>query len=162
MSAEGRIGSFAEAWPYYLREHRQPGTRLMHLVGSTLFLLLLVAAEVSGRPALLLGALLAGYGFAWMSHFLIERNRARHLPLPVLVVRCGLGAVGARARGAAPARAPPRRSLNGDATHRGGRGEPAASVVAPAVTGGRPLSGRPAAILRTGDCSGMAAPRRLT
>ncbi len=64
MNAGPRIGSFAEFWPYYLREHRQPGTRMLHLVGTTLSLLLLVWTVVSGRPLLLVGALVAGYGFA--------------------------------------------------------------------------------------------------
>jgi hypothetical protein len=75
MSEGPRIGSFAEFWPYYLREHRQPGTRLLHLVGTTLFLPFLLAAVLSGRPALLLGALVVGYGFAWVGHFAVERNR---------------------------------------------------------------------------------------
>jgi hypothetical protein len=75
MSAAARIGSFAEFWPYYLREHRQQGTRTLHLVGTTFSLLLLLAAVLRGRPTLLLGALLAGYGFAWVAHFAIERNR---------------------------------------------------------------------------------------
>ncbi len=75
MSAGPPIGSFAEFWPYSLREHRQPGTRTLHLVGTTLSLLLLVAAAANGRSLLLLGAVLAGYGFAWFGHFAIEHNR---------------------------------------------------------------------------------------
>ncbi len=71
----GSIGSFGEFWPYYLREHRQPGTRALHLVGTTLSLLLLIAAAIRARPALLLGALIVGYGFAWVAHLAIERNR---------------------------------------------------------------------------------------
>ncbi len=75
MSAGAPIGSFAEFWPYYLREHRQPGTRTLHLVGTTASVLLLLAAVLRGRPAFLLGALLVGYGFAWVAHVAIERNR---------------------------------------------------------------------------------------
>jgi hypothetical protein len=83
MSAEGRIGSFTEFWPYYLREHRHPGTRLLHLIGSTLALLFLLAAVLAGRPALLVCALLAGYGFAWLGHFAVEHNRPATFRYPL-------------------------------------------------------------------------------
>ncbi len=83
MSDEAPIGSFAEFWPYYLREHRQSGTRTLHLVGTTLSLLLLLAAVLRGRPALLLGALVVGYGFAWVGHFAIEHNRPATFRYPL-------------------------------------------------------------------------------
>ena len=67
--------SFEEFWPYYLREHSQPNTRRLHLVGTSLSLLIALAAAVSLRPALILAALLVGYALAWIGHFFVEHNR---------------------------------------------------------------------------------------
>ena len=69
------IRSFAEFWPYYLGEHRRPGTRALHLVGTSLSLCLVLAALLTGRWLLLLAALVCGYAFAWVGHFFIEHNR---------------------------------------------------------------------------------------
>jgi hypothetical protein len=70
-----RMTSFREFWPFYVREHLRPVTRALHFVGSTLVLALVAAAVVTGRPWLLLGAPVAGYGFAWLGHFGFEHNR---------------------------------------------------------------------------------------
>src|SRR5690349_15493307 len=67
--------SFAEFYPHYLREHAHPACRRLHFVGTTLVLLCVVAAVWTGNAWILLGAPLAGYGFAWVGHFLFEHNR---------------------------------------------------------------------------------------
>lgn len=67
--------TFAEFYPRYLREHQQRGTRMLHFVGTTLFLLLAVLAVVWARPLLLLYGVVAAYGFAWIGHFFVEHNR---------------------------------------------------------------------------------------
>ena len=68
------IASYAEFWPYYLREHSRPATRAWHYFGTSLVLALLAAAAVLRNPWLLAVAVIAGYAPAWIGHFGIEKN----------------------------------------------------------------------------------------
>lgn len=70
-----RYRSFAEFWPFYLREHARPRTRALHYAGTSLVVAVALAALVTGRLGLLLLMPVAGYGFAWAAHMLVERNR---------------------------------------------------------------------------------------
>ncbi|AYA37516.1 DUF962 domain-containing protein [Hymenobacter oligotrophus] len=79
--------TFAEFYPYYLREHRQRGTRVLHFVGTSLFLLMAGAALVLLRPGLLLAGVVLAYGFAWVGHFFVERNRPATFRYPLLSLR---------------------------------------------------------------------------
>lgn len=67
--------SFTEFWPYYLSEHRSPLNRRLHFVGTTLVNLIVLSAIVAGQPKVLLATPLFGYGFAWVGHFIVEKNR---------------------------------------------------------------------------------------
>jgi hypothetical protein len=67
--------SFEEFWPFYLREHSHPGTRALHLVGTSLSLLIAVSAIALRQPALLPAAVVCGYAFAWIGHFFVEHNK---------------------------------------------------------------------------------------
>jgi hypothetical protein len=70
-----RFATYAEFWPHYLREHAKPLTRRVHAVGTYIALALIVTALLAGPWWLLLAGVVAGYGFAWLSHLLVERNR---------------------------------------------------------------------------------------
>lgn len=74
MSVE-RIRPFSQFYIYYLGEHRDPRCRLLHYVGSWLVIGAIAGATATGRPWLLIGAPIAGYGSAWIGHFMFEKNR---------------------------------------------------------------------------------------
>jgi hypothetical protein len=78
-----RIQTYAEFWPFYLREHSRASTRWLHFVGTSLGVGLGVSAGVTGRGVLVPLALVAAYGFAWFSHFVIEHNRPATFKYPL-------------------------------------------------------------------------------
>lgn len=78
--------TFAEFYPHYLREHRQRGTRVLHFIGTSLFLLMAVAAVVLLRPWLLLLGVVLAYGFAWVGHFFCGAQPPGYLPLPAALL----------------------------------------------------------------------------
>jgi len=72
MPAPSHYGEF---WPHYVAAHRRTGTRLLHFGGTSAGLALMLIAVTTGPLWLLAPAPIAGYGLAWLSHALIERNR---------------------------------------------------------------------------------------
>lgn len=80
--AERNYKTYEDFWPFYLGEHSKPATRMFHFVGTTLALLDITAAIVLLDPWLLLAAPVAAYGFAWVSHFFIEKNRPATFTYP--------------------------------------------------------------------------------
>jgi hypothetical protein len=73
--SHGRFESFAAFYPFYLSEHSNRTCRRLHFVGTALVLLVVAAALVARNAWLLLLAPVVGYGFAWVGHFVFEKNR---------------------------------------------------------------------------------------
>jgi hypothetical protein len=75
--------TFQEFYPYYLAEHSNANCRRLHFVGSTLALACVVLLFGTGNPYWLLMGLLCGYGFAWIGHFVFEKNRPATFSRPL-------------------------------------------------------------------------------
>jgi hypothetical protein len=78
-----KYDSFAAFYPFYLSEHSDRICRRLHFVGSTLALVCLVALIVTRNPWWLLAGLLCGYGFAWVGHFVFEKNQPASFRQPL-------------------------------------------------------------------------------
>jgi hypothetical protein len=76
------IKSFEEFWPFYLSQHAHPLCRKLHFVGTSLAFGSIAAGLVTGQWWMMAGAPIAGYGFAWVGHFLIEKNRPATFTYP--------------------------------------------------------------------------------
>ena len=80
---ERQYKSFSEFWPFYVAEHSRPGTRWLHLLGTTAGLATLAYFIVSGPWWLFPLAFIPGYGCAWLAHFLIEKNKPATFEYPL-------------------------------------------------------------------------------
>ena len=85
MSTEttARFTSFAEFYPYYLQEHSNDVCRRLHYVGSLLVLSILGYALFTQQWLWLLALPFAGYGFAWVGHFVFEKNKPATFKYPL-------------------------------------------------------------------------------
>lgn len=75
--------SFAEFYPFYLSQHSNNICRRLHFVGSCLIIALILYVAVSGEYSLLWFIPVIGYGFAWLGHFIFEKNKPATFTYPV-------------------------------------------------------------------------------
>ena len=80
---QGKFTSFAEFYPFYLGEHSNTTCRRLHFVGSALVLIIVTCAVLTQSWALLWVLPVVGYGFAWVGHFVFEKNRPATFKHPV-------------------------------------------------------------------------------
>lgn len=78
----GQITCYRDFWPYYLREHAQSSTRMLHYVGTALVFAVMVAG-LYVSPWWFVAMPFVGYGFAWFSHFTTEKNKPATFTYPL-------------------------------------------------------------------------------
>jgi hypothetical protein len=81
--ASRKIETYREFWPFYLGEHARPQTRAWHFFGTIVSTLFLVLAIAAGDSWFVLGALIFGYGPAWIAHFFVEKNQPATFKYPL-------------------------------------------------------------------------------
>jgi len=69
-------------YPYYLSEHSNPVCRALHFIGTSIALVLFALAIFGGYPWLLLVAVVQGYVWAWIGHFVFEKNKPATFDYP--------------------------------------------------------------------------------
>jgi hypothetical protein len=79
---EKRYTSIKEFYPYYLSEHQNPTSRVLHFVGTGLVIAILIIALVVNKYLFLFTIPLVGYGFAWVGHFFFEKNKPATFKYP--------------------------------------------------------------------------------
>jgi hypothetical protein len=78
-----RFTRFADFYPFYLAEHNNSICRRLHFIGSLVVLAILAYALGTQQWLWLLAMPLAGYGFAWIGHFVFEKNRPATFQYPL-------------------------------------------------------------------------------
>ncbi len=80
---EKKYQTFKEFYPFYLSEHSHPINRLFHFVGTSIALTLLISGAFFKMWIFGLLAIVSGYAFAWIGHFIIEKNRPATFTYPL-------------------------------------------------------------------------------
>jgi hypothetical protein len=77
-----KISTLKEFYPFYLKEHINSTSRILHFIGTSLVLLLIPAALIFKDAKLLILIPFVGYGFAWAGHFFFEKNKPATFQYP--------------------------------------------------------------------------------
>lgn len=83
MKANKEYNSFADFYPFYLGQHAVRLNRRLHFFGTLAVICLVIAALLLWQWLLSLAVPFAGYGFAWVGHFFVEKNKPATFTYPV-------------------------------------------------------------------------------
>jgi len=75
MPKEYKYKTLKDFYPYYLTEHQDIISRSLHFIGTGGFLFITSYAIFTQTWWLLLLSPICGYGFAWVGHFVFEKNK---------------------------------------------------------------------------------------
>lgn len=77
-----RIKKYSEFYAFYLTEHSNKTSRILHFTGTFLFFLFLIYITITNQWTICWILPLIGYGFAWVGHFFFEKNKPATFKYP--------------------------------------------------------------------------------
>lgn len=80
---EKKFKSFSEFYPYYLSEHGDPVNRRLHFFGSLLTIIVVLFVIITQTWIALILVPILGYGFAWIGHYFVEKNKPATFTYPL-------------------------------------------------------------------------------
>lgn len=83
MSKDEQFTDFKSFYPFYLSEHQNVTCRRLHFAGSCLVIATIIISIATNQWSLLWLLPLIGYGFAWVGHFIFEKNRPATFKYPL-------------------------------------------------------------------------------
>jgi len=80
---EKKFKSFSDFYPYYLLEHGDPINRRLHFFGSLLTIIVVLFVIFTQTWIALILVPILGYGFAWIGHYFVEKNKPTTFTYPL-------------------------------------------------------------------------------
>ena len=77
-----RFKTFKDFYPFYLSEHTNTMCRILHFIGTG-GALIITTLSIINFNMLWLYAPLCGYSFAWVGHFIFEKNKPATFKYPL-------------------------------------------------------------------------------
>ena len=78
-----KFKSFKAFYPYYLSEHKLKINKILHMIGSFSGLFFLTFCIISKKFYYAPLSLIFGYFFAWIGHFIFEKNKPATFQYPL-------------------------------------------------------------------------------
>lgn len=82
MPAPKKYTTLKDFYPYYLTEHQDKRCQALHFIGTAILLLIAVAMFATQTWWYFFLIPVVGYGFAWVGHFVFEKNKPATFQYP--------------------------------------------------------------------------------
>ncbi|CAO3664152.1 unnamed protein product [Umbelopsis ramanniana] len=84
----GGFKTLEEFYPYYLGEHCNQINRRLHITGTTISQIIIAYAVIRQKYSWILAAVVQGYVWAWIGHFIFEKNKPATFRYPIWSFIC--------------------------------------------------------------------------
>ncbi|MFZ8932698.1 MAG: Mpo1-like protein [Bacteriovoracaceae bacterium] len=82
------FNSLEEFYPFYLSEHGNKICRRLHILGTTLSLIIITLSIIFKTYWVIPFGIIQGYAFAWIGHFVFEKNKPATFKWPLYSFIC--------------------------------------------------------------------------